>query len=71
MQTLNITLTESGKYKHTKLPKGETKGGNIVYEVINIPDELNNTQIMAWLNQVSLARVNNYVIDYNLNRWRR
>ncbi len=71
MKTLNITLNENGIYKHTTLPKGETKGGNIVYQVINLPDELNNRQTMAWLSQVSLARVNDFVIDYNVNKWRR
>ena len=67
MQTMNVTLTVDGKYKQTRLSKGETKSGNIVYKVINLPVELKSVKIMEWLNQVSLARVSDFVIDYTNN----
>ena len=68
MRTINITLTADGKYKETKLPKGETKSGNIVYQVINIPDDMIMRDIMKNLRIISLAKVANYVIDFSANR---
>lgn len=68
MKTINITLTESGKYKESKLPKGETKSGNVVYQVINIPDDMVMREVMKNLRIISLAKVVNYVIDFSANR---
>ena len=64
MQTLHVTLTEDGRFKQTNLPVGETKDGNIVYRIINIPDDVKSGQVIVWIRMLSPNNIKDYTIDY-------
>ncbi len=62
MRQLNVILTVNGRFKATILPKGETTNGNIVYQIVNIPDVMNDLEVMRKASIISANSIKDYVI---------
>ncbi len=67
MRQLNVILTESGRFKATALPKGETTNGNIVYQIVNISDVMTDMEVMRKASTISANSIRdlNFLIHHN------
>jgi hypothetical protein len=66
MQTLQLTLSATGNFIRSTpyKPKGYHPNGNVVYDVINIPDELTQDDVRVLANQMSPNKIKDYTIDF-------